>query len=188
MTRRARTLVPGDPSAVAFARDRVITQVRAWGVPLDKEKQYAVKLVVSELVTNAILHAEGFISVGLYLNEERLLVVVHDSNPTLPRHRRPTTDDETGRGLALVGHFATRSGWEPTAGGKRVWAEFAVPAPFPAVRGEILRRRMKTTSHRAYITARPLRPSGWTVESRELDVTLLARVRAGLRRNDLVPV
>jgi hypothetical protein len=53
MTRRARILVSGGPSAVAFARDRVLTHVRAWGVPLDEELRDSVKLVASELITNA---------------------------------------------------------------------------------------------------------------------------------------
>lgn len=48
MTRRARFAVPGDPSAVAFARDRVITQIRAWGVRLGEEQQDAVRLVTSD--------------------------------------------------------------------------------------------------------------------------------------------
>lgn len=94
MTRRARILVPGDPSAVAFARDRVITQVRAWGVPLDAELRYAVKLVTSELITNAVVHAEGLITVGLYLNEEWLLLVVHDSDSRAPQQQKATAEDE----------------------------------------------------------------------------------------------
>jgi hypothetical protein len=56
MTRRARIAVPGDPSAVAFARDRVITRLQAWGVRLGGEKRDAIKLVTSELITNAVLH------------------------------------------------------------------------------------------------------------------------------------
>jgi anti-sigma regulatory factor (Ser/Thr protein kinase) len=52
-TRRARLLVPGDPSAVAFARERVLTYARVWGVRLTEDKQAEVKLVASELITNA---------------------------------------------------------------------------------------------------------------------------------------
>lgn len=71
MTRRARILVPGDPSAVGFARDRVLIQVRAWGVPLDEQLRDAVRLVASELITNAVVHGAGLTTVGLYLNEDR---------------------------------------------------------------------------------------------------------------------
>jgi anti-sigma regulatory factor (Ser/Thr protein kinase) len=135
MTRRARILVPSEPSAVAFARDRVITQVRAWGVPLDADTRDAVRLVASELITNAVVHSGGLATVGLYLNEGRLLLVVHDGNRGEPQRRHATRDDEQGRGLALVEFLATRNGWEPTAGGKKVWAEFEVPFPLTAVRG-----------------------------------------------------
>lgn len=153
MTRRARILVPGDPSAVAFARDRVITQVRAWGVPLDAELRYAVKLVTSELITNAVVHAEGLITVGLYLNEEWLLLVVHDSDSRAPQQQKATAEDEGGRGLALVESFAARNGWEPTADGKKVWAEFEVPPSPPATRAEQVRRRVRSATSRRNVNA-----------------------------------
>jgi anti-sigma regulatory factor (Ser/Thr protein kinase) len=143
MTRRARILVPGDPSAVAFARDRVLTHVRAWGVPLDEEMWEGVRLVASELITNAVVHGGGCATVALYYDDGRLLLVVHDGNPAEPRRRQATGDDEAGRGLALVESLAVRSGWEPTVTGKKVWAEFEVPTPQPAARGGVLRRRME---------------------------------------------
>ncbi|MCX4587166.1 ATP-binding protein [Streptomyces sp. NBC_01481] len=127
MTRRARIVVPGDPSAVAFARARVITHVRTWGVPLDEELRESVKLVASELITNAVVHGGGFATVGLYYADGRLLLVVHDGNADEPRRECATGDDEAGRGLALVELLAARNGWEPTANGKKVWAEFDVP-------------------------------------------------------------
>lgn len=150
MTRRARIAVPGNPSAVAFARDRVLTLVRAWGVPLDEEKREAVKLVASELITNAVVHGGGLATVGPYLDDDRLLLVVHDGNPAEPQRQYATGDDEHGRGLALVGLLAARNGWEPTDRGKKVWAEFDVPVPSTAFRAEILRRRMRATGPRAY--------------------------------------
>lgn len=155
MTRRARILVPGDPSAVAFARDRVLTLVRAWGVPLDEDKREAVKLVASELITNAVVHASGFVTVGLYLNDDRLLLVVHDGSPAEPRRQHAKHDDEDGRGLALVDSLATRNGWDRTQSGKKVWAEFEVPAPAPAALGEVLQRRMKSALSRAYVNVMP---------------------------------
>ncbi|MFC4610090.1 ATP-binding protein [Streptomyces maoxianensis] len=155
MTRRARILVPGDPSAVVLARDRVLTQVRAWGVPLDEELRDAVRLVASELITNAVVHGGGFTTVGLYLSEDRLLLVVHDGNSEPPQLQHATVDDEAGRGLALVDFFATRHGWKPTTNGKRVWAEFEVPVPSPATHHEVLRRRMREAVPRAYANVMP---------------------------------
>ncbi|MFF4521782.1 ATP-binding protein [Streptomyces bluensis] len=143
MTRRARIAVAGAPSAVAFARDRVIAHIQAWGVRLGEEEHDAIKLVASELITNAVVHATGFVTVGLHLNEERLLLVVHDCNPEPPRRQVTTEDDEGGRGLALVEFLAARHGWQPTSMGKKVWAEFEVPAPASAVEGRILSKRMR---------------------------------------------
>lgn len=155
MTRRARILVPGDPSAVAFARDRILTYVRAWEVPLDEEIREGVRLVASELITNAVVHGGGFATVGLYYADGRLLLVVHDGNPGEARREYATGDDEAGRGLALVEFLATRSGWEPTARGKKVWAEFDVPTPMPTAGGGLLRRRMNTAVQHAYVHAMP---------------------------------
>lgn len=129
MTRRTRILVPGDPSAVAFARDRVLTYVRAWGVPLNEEMREGVRLVASELITNAVVHGGGLATVGLYYDDGRLLLVVHDGNPAEPRREYTTGDDEAGRGLAMVEFLATRNGWDPTTRGKKVWAECALEAP-----------------------------------------------------------
>lgn len=155
MTRRARIAVPGDPSAVAFARDRVITQIQAWGVRLGEEKRNAVKLVASELITNAVVHAGGFVTVGLYLSEDRLLLVVHDDNPEPPNRQNVAEDDEGGRGLALVDFLAARNGWEPTNNGKKVWAEFVVLVSASAAHGGILRERMRAATPNTFVHVMP---------------------------------
>jgi len=133
MTRRARITVGGDPSAVTSARHRVMAQVEAWGIRLGDEQKEAIKLVASELITNAVVHGGGFATVGLRLDDERLILAVHDRSPEPPRRQVTTPDDEEGRGLVLVDFLAARNGWEPTSHGKRVWAEFrAQPAESPA--------------------------------------------------------
>lgn len=85
-----------------------------------------------------MVHAGGFITVGLHLSEDRLLLVVYDGNPEPPKRLITTEDDEGGRGLALVGLLAARHGWEPTRRGKRVWAQFALPVSTPASPGGTL--------------------------------------------------
>ncbi len=52
------------------------------------------------------------------------------------------------RGLALVGHFAVRSGWDLRDRGKSVWAEIEVPKPTPAIRAAVLRRFFAVRSQR----------------------------------------
>lgn len=128
-TRRARIAVAGDPSAVSYARDRILMQAVEWGVPIEGDMRDAVELVASELITNAVVHSEGMVMVGLYYHPEegRLLLVVHDGKSEPPRRQHATPDDESGRGLALVDALASRNGWEPTERGKKVWAEFDLP-------------------------------------------------------------
>lgn len=158
-TRRASIAVPGAPSAVAFARDRVLTQVRGWGVPLTMEKREALKLVASELITNAVVHSEGMAMVGLYYDqgEGRLLLVVHDSNPEPPQSVDATAEDEGGRGLTLVEALAAEHDWEATTRGKKVWAAFEVSAPSPPARAALLRRRLRALTPRSYAPGiRPL--------------------------------
>ncbi|MFC4610691.1 ATP-binding protein [Streptomyces maoxianensis] len=160
MTRRARIAVPADRAAVAFARDRVMAKVHDWRVPLGDEQHDAVKLVTSELITNAIVHTRNdednlvFVTVWLYLVGGSLRLDVYDGSSTEPERHDATPDDETGRGLVLVDTLAARTGWESTARGKKVWVEFDVPvpprAPASTRRAELLRERVKPTMVRTY--------------------------------------
>jgi anti-sigma regulatory factor (Ser/Thr protein kinase) len=101
-----------------------------------------LELLVSELVTNAILHAGG--DVGLTISDlgDCIRVEVSDSSARLPIIEYPTMDfpdiDTRGRGLVLVAALANRWGSERTVTGKTVWCEVssqgddsvtAAPAP-----------------------------------------------------------
>jgi len=57
---------------------------------------------VGELVANAVVHASGPVSIHLSRGIEELRIGVHDGHPGRPVRRRPTADDEAGRGLDLV--------------------------------------------------------------------------------------
>jgi anti-sigma regulatory factor (Ser/Thr protein kinase) len=90
-----------------------------------------VQLVVSELVTNAYLHARTPIRVRL---EELLFCVrlsVHDGSSIRPLVRVPGGLEPGGRGMAIVDECSVQ--WGTTVedtGGKSVWALFAVtPSP-----------------------------------------------------------
>ncbi|MDI3420393.1 ATP-binding protein [Streptomyces luteolus] len=129
-TRHARITFSPDCSAVATVRNRILARADGWGVPLDADNRESLRLVASELITNAVVHSSGHITVGLsYEPEEgRLLLVVHDGGASPPKRRDATADEDSGRGLALVDALAARTGWEPTERGKSVWAEFEVTA------------------------------------------------------------
>jgi anti-sigma regulatory factor (Ser/Thr protein kinase) len=83
-------------------------------------------LLLSELVTNAVVHAGTDVEVRLTSNEGVLRVEVSDGNPRLPAARRPSALAGTGRGLHLVQALASSWGVVPVAGGKMVWFEVGI--------------------------------------------------------------
>ncbi|HEX5567912.1 MAG TPA: ATP-binding protein [Streptomyces sp.] len=118
----------------------VVDKVRTWGVPLDEETTDAVRLVASELITNAVVHGTGPVTVTLHHRPGHLVIDVLDGNPSAPQLGCAQADDESGRGLALIGLLASRCAWEPSGRGKRVRAEMVLPAASPAIRTAVLRR------------------------------------------------
>ncbi|MER6332680.1 ATP-binding protein [Streptomyces sp. NPDC001034] len=135
-----RFVLAGGETEVPVARRKVVDKVRAWGVPLDDETADVIRLVASELITNAVVHGEGPATVALYHRPGRLVIDVLDDSPAAPQTSCAQADDESGRGLALVGLLASRCAWEPAGRGKRVWAEIALPMAAPAIRAAVLRR------------------------------------------------
>ncbi|TQJ47392.1 SpoIIE family protein phosphatase [Streptomyces sp. SLBN-115] len=115
--------VPADPAAVADVRARATRQVEAWGLG---ELAMTSELIVSELVTNAVLYATPPIRLRLIL-DARLTCEVSDASSTAPRLRHARIMDEGGRGLFLVAQLAHRWGSRYTADGKIIWAEQEIP-------------------------------------------------------------
>jgi anti-anti-sigma regulatory factor len=117
-------LVSG-PSAPSEARALFTEVCRAWGVlgSLD-----AGLIVVSELVTNAVVHASGAIHVTAMLRRSRLHLVVRDSNPDPPRRVVPTRRHDAGvsldlggRGIPLLDAVCRSWGHLASDTGKAVW-------------------------------------------------------------------
>jgi signal transduction histidine kinase/DNA-binding response OmpR family regulator len=111
--------VPVRQSSVRHTRDFVAETLRLWGLParlLDD-----VLLLVSELVTNAVVHGRPPIELRLRHTGTHLVIEAQDAASFLPRKLRPTVDDEHGRGLQLVAALADRWGTRPTGRGKSVW-------------------------------------------------------------------
>ena len=86
------------------------------------------KLLVSELVTNAVTHGRGRITVRAQLSERRLLVEVVDEGdgfePVL-RERDSDTPEVGGWGLTIVDAESSRWGVSPDH--SRVWFELERP-------------------------------------------------------------
>ncbi|MFF9772766.1 SpoIIE family protein phosphatase [Streptomyces sp. NPDC013978] len=128
---RPRALDPGrvatwdvtaDPSAVAEARKNALGRLDAWGL---NDAAFVTELVVSELVTNAIRHAEPPVRLRL-IHDESLICEVSDASSTAPHMRRARSYDEGGRGLLLVAQLTQRWGTRPTSTGKTIWTEQAL--------------------------------------------------------------
>ena len=80
------------------------------------------ELVVSEVVTNATLHAHTAIELWFGVYHQHLCVEVRDFNPTLPVQREYEVQATTGRGMALVSTLAKSCGVQSLGeDGKVVW-------------------------------------------------------------------
>ncbi|CAM5359475.1 non-specific serine/threonine protein kinase OS=Streptomyces alboniger OX=132473 GN=CP975_14035 PE=3 SV=1 [Streptomyces alboniger] len=88
----------------------------------------SVLLTVSELVTNAHVHAATDAQLILTWDHDCLHVTVHDPAPDLPEPRDPAGDAPGGRGLMLVDAVADDWQVRPCANGKDVIACFQPPA------------------------------------------------------------
>ncbi|MFJ1753073.1 ATP-binding protein [Kitasatospora sp. NPDC088134] len=123
--------LPREPATVATGRRRVRDLLTAWGTPLDEDTRFALDLITSELLGNAVRHASGpAVTVGVHADplHRRAVVEVYDSSPALPVTGPPASDDaESGRGLLLVTELALAHGVVRKRGGKWVWAEIALP-------------------------------------------------------------
>jgi len=81
-------------------------------------------LCVSEVVTNAVLHARSGARMTVHRRADLLTVEVEDDDPTLPVRRPHSTTATTGRGLRILDELTLRWGTRPAADGKVVWFEF----------------------------------------------------------------
>jgi CheY-like chemotaxis protein len=90
-----------------------------------------VTLLVSELVTNAVIHARSEIEVGVHLLADRLRIEVGDSSETLVRRRAAADDEGSGRGMTMVETLAQAWGVDARPGGKVVWFELPRPDQRP---------------------------------------------------------
>jgi anti-sigma regulatory factor (Ser/Thr protein kinase) len=88
-----------------------------------------VTLVVSELVTNAMIHGEGEIGLVLRVSEGEVFVIVEDHGCTVgPSARTPEPLEEYGRGLTIVAEVASSWGVQSFGdSGKLVWCVVHAP-------------------------------------------------------------
>ncbi|MDQ0775098.1 anti-sigma regulatory factor (Ser/Thr protein kinase) [Streptomyces aurantiacus] len=135
--RRTRRLsFDGASGVVPLARDFARQALYEWGwLPAAGADQRAaaedVLLVVSELVTNACLHAEGPDELRIACEKKVLRVEVSDRGTGQPAPRTPHRAGRPGgHGMFIVQRLCLDWGVIRTTGvaGKTVWAELGAPA------------------------------------------------------------
>ena len=117
-------VVPRAPRSVAVVRRYAVDACAAlgWGDSTD-----TVALLVSEVATNAVLHARGAeIRVQVLDRGVRLRIVISDVSPVLPGPRRAKSGAEDGRGVAMVEALAVSWGVDARPDGTSFWFELGL--------------------------------------------------------------
>ncbi|MEV6151313.1 ATP-binding protein [Nonomuraea sp. NPDC052129] len=133
-------VLPGVKSSVPLARRCVADILTAAG----HEDVADVRLVTSELITNAVAHTAssrpgGLVAVKVAAvgAEMAYIEVLDEGAATVPRARTAGADDCGGRGLQIVEMFAVAWGVRDGGLGRRVvWAEMSTKADASACAGE----------------------------------------------------
>jgi anti-sigma regulatory factor (Ser/Thr protein kinase) len=134
----ASVTLPSDPASVAAARTYVVGTLAEWGLPGDAELSETVRLIVSELATNAVQHTFGqspTFTVDLVLDDdERLRLGVTDSHPRFPKRLPAAVQQDNGRGMVIIRWLTAECGGRlrvrPTReGGKTVSIELPWTPP-----------------------------------------------------------
>ncbi|MGW1590088.1 ATP-binding protein [Streptomyces sp. NPDC002386] len=128
----ASVTLPSDPASVSAARSYVAGTLAEWGLPSDTDMADTVRLIVSELATNAVQHTFGqspTFTVDIALDrDEHLRIGVTDSHPRFPKRLPAAVQQDNGRGMVIIRWLTAECGGRlrvrPTReGGKTVSIE-----------------------------------------------------------------
>jgi PAS domain S-box-containing protein len=115
----ARLELPAALESAAIARRHLRDALRTAG---RTEFEEVAELVISEVVTNATLHAHTEVELWVGVADDRVCVEVRDFNPTLPSQRDYDVEATTGRGMGLIAAMASACGVHSLGqDGKVVW-------------------------------------------------------------------
>jgi anti-sigma regulatory factor (Ser/Thr protein kinase) len=118
----ARARFRANPDA-PFAARRFVGGLLACRPFVDRVSPDDVQLVVSELATNAVIHAGTPFSVSVSSDGSVIRIAVSDWSAVRPVMREGSPGSVAGRGLRLVAAVADDWGVDPSPDGKTVWAE-----------------------------------------------------------------
>ncbi|MEU3462225.1 SpoIIE family protein phosphatase [Streptomyces sp. NPDC006733] len=113
-----------DPREAANARRLTRETLREWGL---EEASETAELLVGELVTNAIRHADTREVELRLVRADALLCEVTDDDHSVPVLLNTGPEDGYGRGMRIVSRLARQWGTSRSARGKTVWFEQTLP-------------------------------------------------------------
>ena len=122
-------LLPAVLSSARAARQAVCAALFEWGcVELVED----AGLLVTELVTNSLLHTHSPVGLKLLVRDGMFRAEVSDDDVATPEVRPADLDAATGRGMLIVDRLASTWGVEVATGGKTVWFELPLAVPVDA--------------------------------------------------------
>ncbi|MCJ1678562.1 SpoIIE family protein phosphatase [Streptomyces sp. APSN-46.1] len=118
------TVAQAEPERIAGARRQIRELLHDWA---DEDQLDSAELMVSEMVTNVLVHTDGDAvlvaeAVG-ELGTRRLRIEVSDGSDELPHKRHPGEMASSGRGVLLMEMLADTWGVDPRGEGKSTWFE-----------------------------------------------------------------
>ncbi|MGW8766506.1 ATP-binding protein [Streptomyces sp. NPDC055815] len=120
-----------DPAEVGRARKWARSRLAGSGIGDDEPLAETLVLLISELVTNAVVHTgcPAVLRMLFAAEGSGVRVEVADASDRPPQPRHADGDDTNGRGLELVDGLADRWGWQLEGAGKSIWCEVDRVAP-----------------------------------------------------------
>jgi anti-sigma regulatory factor (Ser/Thr protein kinase) len=116
-----------EPASVGAARRYAVGQLTE---PTLAHLHDDIRTIVSELATNAVLHARTPFTISVQVDYAHVLVAVADASPARPRlPRRGDGAGMTGRGLRIVAQLSVEWGVDVRADGKTTWCKLAATRP-----------------------------------------------------------
>ncbi|MFD7028302.1 ATP-binding protein [Streptomyces sp. NPDC059917] len=112
-----------DPAEVGRARRWARSRLAGCGMGDDEPLADTLLLLISELVTNAVVHTGCPAVLRMLFGGPAVRVEVADASDRPPAPRHADGDDTNGRGLELVDGLADRWGWQREGSGKQIWCE-----------------------------------------------------------------
>ncbi|KUJ67807.1 phosphatase [Streptomyces albus subsp. albus] len=120
--RTAMTVAQAEPERIADCRHQLCDLLHDWS---DPDQIESAVLLLSELVTNVLVHTDGDALLLAEVSGQRgrraLRLDVADASDELPHRRQPGELASSGRGLWLMDMLADAWGVDPRGPGKAIW-------------------------------------------------------------------